>query len=118
MFAHEAPQTFAAAREPLHEEKLGLPPHGYIVSRHELDTHLLDHAEAASARVYRACTATGISRDAGHVRVGIRSQGRHFTLNSRLVVGADGARSIVARSVGLARNDPRLEAGQMLAWQS
>ena len=29
------------------------------------------------------------------------------TLNSRLVVGADGAQSIVARKVGLARNDPR-----------
>jgi geranylgeranyl reductase family protein len=92
---------------PYYEDKLGLPPHGYIVPRHELDTHLLDHAEAASATVYRACAATGINRDAGHVRVGIRNQGGHSTLNSRLVVGADGAQSIVARSVGLARSDPR-----------
>ena len=53
---------------PYYEDKLGLPPHGYIVPRHELDTHLLDHAEAASATVYRACAATGINRDAGHVR--------------------------------------------------
>lgn len=92
---------------PYYHEKLGLPPHGYIIPRHELDTHLLDHAEATSATVYRPCTATGIDRDGGHVRVRVRSEGRDFTLSSRLVVGADGTQSIVARQVGLGGADQR-----------
>src|SRR5258707_12279211 len=40
---------------PYYQQKHGLPPYGYIVPRHELDTHLLDHAQAASATVYQGC---------------------------------------------------------------
>src|SRR5258708_14352476 len=41
------------------------------------------------------------------MRVGVRSGQRDFTLRSRLVVGADGTESIVARSFGLGRTDRR-----------
>lgn len=92
---------------PYYEEKHGLPPLGYIVPRHELDTHLLDRARAASATVYEGCAATEIRREEGFVRVGVRSGRRHFTLSSRLVVGADGTESTVARSFGLSRTDRR-----------
>jgi geranylgeranyl reductase family protein len=92
---------------PYYEEKLGLPPYGYIVPRRELDTHLLSRAEAASATVYRSCMVTGIDRNNGRVRVSVRSGGQNFALNSSLVVGADGTQSIVARSSGLARSDQR-----------
>ena len=92
---------------PYYEGKYGLPPHGYIVPRHELDAHLLDRAQVASATVYEGCAATEIRRESGFVRVGVRNGNRHHTLSARLVVGADGAESTVARSVGLARTDRR-----------
>ena len=44
------------------------------------------------------------------MRVDVRSRLRNFTLISRLVVGADGTESIVARSFGLARSDRRYMA--------
>jgi len=92
---------------PYYEEKQGLRPYGYIVPRHELDAELLDRARAASASVYEGCAATEIGREGGFVRVGVRSKQRHFTLSARLVVGADGAGSTVARSFGLSRTDRR-----------
>jgi geranylgeranyl reductase family protein len=92
---------------PYYEQKHGLPPYGYIVPRHELDTHLLDHAQAASATVYQGCAASEIRREGGFMRVSVHSRQRNFTLSSRLVVGADGTESIVARSFGLARTDRR-----------
>ncbi len=92
---------------PYYQEKHGLPPYGYIVPRHELDTHLLDRACAESATVYEGCAATEIHREGGFIRVGVRSGHRHFTLSSRLVVGADGTESTVAKSFGLARGDRR-----------
>jgi menaquinone-9 beta-reductase len=92
---------------PYYEEKHGLRPYGYIVPRYELDADLLDRAREASASVYEGCTATEISRESGFVRVGVRSGDRQFTLGSRLVVGADGAASTVARSFGLSRTDRR-----------
>ena len=57
---------------PYYQVKHGLPPHGYIVPRHELDTHLLDRARAASATVYEGSAATEIHREGGFVRVGVR----------------------------------------------
>ena len=92
---------------PYYEQRLGLPPYGYIMPRHELDTHLLDHAQAASATVYRGCAVSEIRREGDFMRVDVRSRLRNFTLISRLVVGADGTQSIVARSFGLARSDRR-----------
>lgn len=92
---------------PYYERKHGLPPYGYIVPRHELDTHLLAHAQDASATVYEGCAASEIRRQDGFIRVGVRSGQRNFTLSSRLVVGADGTQSIVARSFGVAQTDRR-----------
>jgi len=92
---------------PFYEEKYGLPPYGYIVPRHELDTHMLDRARAVSAIVYEDCAATEISREGRFIRVGVRSGDRHFALRARLVVGADGTESTVARSFGLLRTDRR-----------
>ena len=75
--------------------------------RRELDAELLDRARAASATAYEGCAATEIRREGGFVRVGARNGSRHHTLSARLVVGADGAESTVAKSVGLSRTDRR-----------
>jgi menaquinone-9 beta-reductase len=92
---------------PFYEARDGLPPYGYIVPRHELDTRLLDCARAASATVYEACAATEISREGQFLLVGVRSGVGHFVLSTRLVVGADGTESTVARAFGLLRTDRR-----------
>jgi menaquinone-9 beta-reductase len=92
---------------PYYEDKHGLPPYGYIVPRHELDTHLLERARTASATVYEGCSATEIRREDGLVQVGVRDGKRDFTLTSRLVVGADGTESIVAKSFELRQTDRR-----------
>src|SRR5258708_38296325 len=67
---------------PYYQQKHGLPPYGSIVPRHELDTHLLDHAQAASATVYQGCAASEIRREGGFMRVSVRSRQRNFTLSS------------------------------------
>jgi geranylgeranyl reductase family protein len=92
---------------PYYEPRLGLPPHGYIVPRSELDTHLLECARSASANVYEGCTVDRVVREGSVVSVGARVDGKRLELRAPLVVGADGTESIVARSFGLERTDPR-----------
>jgi geranylgeranyl reductase family protein len=90
-----------------YEPRLGLPPHGYIVPRSELDTHLLACARDAGAEVHEGATVDRIVRRDASVHVSARRDGGRMELQAPLVVGADGTESIVARSFGLARNDPR-----------
>ncbi len=92
---------------PFYEAKHGLPPHGYIVPRVELDAHLIERANAASATVYEGCAATGVTPERRSLRVELARGKRRQQLRARLVVGADGTRSTVARSFGLSRNDRR-----------
>lgn len=84
-----------------------LPPHGYIVPRDELDTEVLNAARRAGAIVHEDCAATSVARDKGGVIVAARERGASRTFRARIVVGADGAHSIVARDAGLLREDPR-----------
>jgi geranylgeranyl reductase family protein len=92
---------------PYYEGGHGLPTHGYIIPRHELDTVLLRRAEAVSATVFQACTANEVRREDGIMSVHARGAEGDFTLRSRLVIGADGTESTVARSAGLRRTNRR-----------
>lgn len=92
---------------PYYEGGHGLPTHGYIIPRYELDTLLLQRAEAASAQVFQACAATDVRREGALMLVNVRGEKGGFELRSRLVIGADGAESTVARSAGLRRTDRR-----------
>jgi len=92
---------------PYYVEQHGLPSYGYIVPRSELDTELLNCARAASATVYEGCSAKKISHDGRFVQVSVSSDGQRFDLSAPLIVGADGVASIVARSFGQIRDDPR-----------
>lgn len=92
---------------PYYEGGPGLPPHGYILPRHELDTALLACAEAAGAVVRQGRGATGIDVVDGRVRVQAREGRRELALTALLVVGADGVESIVARHAGQKRTDKR-----------
>ena len=80
--------------------------------RYVLDALLADAAVAAGARLVTDTTVTGVLRDAGGRVIGVTARDADGTpreLMARLVVGADGLRSSVARYVGaqvVERHDP------------
>ena len=79
--------------------------HGIALPRETLDGILLDHARAAGAEVRTGVKVTGLLRDGGRVR-GVVANGEEIA--ARVVVGADGLRSIVLRRLGLLARSPRL----------
>ena len=79
---------------PLHDQPV------VMVMRSEFDAFLLDHA---GAEVLQDCDLTGVEED-DH---GVRVQAGARKLHARYLVGADGAASRVAQSLGL-RRDRRL----------
>ncbi len=94
---------------PFYGEKSHLPPHGYIVPREELDTQLLNCARRAGADVHEDCAVTELQREGEYTKVWVRRGGskRRSSFRAPLVVGADGTRSVVARSAGLFHDDWR-----------
>jgi flavin-dependent dehydrogenase len=105
--AYFGPKLAYCGPIPYYENAHGLPAHGYIIPRHELDTRLLDCAGAASARVFQGCAATAAVREDGFVQLSVRQGGRERVLRARLIVGADGAQSLIARAFGQRRDDRR-----------
>jgi geranylgeranyl reductase len=70
-----------------------------MVDREHFDEFLRDRARKAGAHRY-AGTFTGIERDGGQTRVVYRDKvsGNRMSLTAKVVIGADGARSDVARA--------------------
>ena len=84
---------YTGAREP-----------GFAVRRWCLDRALLECARAAGVDVREAVRAHDLVRGDGTVRgVVVESNGVRERLDARLVVAADGRRSVVARKLGLLR---------------
>jgi flavin-dependent dehydrogenase len=82
--------------------------------RHVLDAILVDAAIEAGADVRTGLTVTDVCRDGSGRATGIvanDADGRPVHIRSRFVVGADGLRSGVARSVGAALVDERHRNG-------
>jgi flavin-dependent dehydrogenase len=85
------------------------------IERRRLDAALLDAAQAEGVRFLQT-HVTGLLRDTHgggpHGRVagiaGRDAHGQPVRLHARLVIGADGLRSVVARRMGLVRRRPRL----------
>lgn len=82
------------------------------IRRVTLDAILLDAAVAAGVEARTGTTVTGVVGSAGRV-VGVETTGG--TLRAPLVVGADGARSTVARLVG-AREYHRTAPRRIFLW--
>lgn len=82
---------------------------GVAIARERLDHLLLEHARAAGAVARTGVKVTGLLRD-GHGVAGVRAtaDGRPVEMRGRLVVGADGLRSVVLRRLHLLRRLPRL----------
>ena len=77
---------------------------GFALRRQAFDQVLLDGARAAGAEVREGVRATGLVVEDGTV-AGITCEGDRGpeTIRARLVIGADGRRSVVARRLGLLR---------------
>jgi len=65
---------------------------------------LLAEARAAGALWMPGARFLGLEEHAAHARLTIESEGGKRTLNCRFLIGADGARSRVAKALGLHRN--------------
>ena len=85
----------------------GMPPHGHIIPRHDLDTALLENAERAGALVFQATSVRGVRREKGLMHVATKSGNTAGELIAPVIVGADGVQSVVAQYAGLRRDDKR-----------
>jgi geranylgeranyl reductase family protein len=84
-----------------------LPPHGYIIPRDVLDNVMLTTALKAGAVVRQETYVKGFIANRAGVALAATSDGQAVTYHGRLVVGADGVNSAVARSAGILANDGR-----------
>jgi menaquinone-9 beta-reductase len=84
--------------------------HGLAVRRDLLDATLLDHAAAAGAEARTGWRVLDLLREGARVAgvVAAGPDGARVEITARLVVGADGLRSVVLRRLGLLRRGPRL----------
>jgi 2-polyprenyl-6-methoxyphenol hydroxylase-like FAD-dependent oxidoreductase len=95
-------------------------PAAYAPRRTVLDDLLVDAASAAGVEVREGFTVDEIVVDGGRV-TGVRGRtddGRQLTEHARVVIGADGLRSLVARAVDADEyhERPRLLAGYYAYW--
>ncbi|UOD27502.1 geranylgeranyl reductase family protein [Massilia violaceinigra] len=75
----------------------GMPAHGRVIARKELDQWILERARAAGARVLENTRVQGFASDAGGVSVAVNGPAGPATLRAQALVGADGSSSVVAR---------------------
>jgi 2-polyprenyl-6-methoxyphenol hydroxylase-like FAD-dependent oxidoreductase len=82
----------------------GFRDRGLSVRREVLDAILLDAARAAGARVTEGVRATALLTGGSTVTgVSVLDEAGARDIRARLVIGADGLRSVVARRLGVAR---------------
>lgn len=83
----------------------GFRDSGLALRRTVLDAILLERARAAGARVIEEARVTDVRRDARGRAIGVTALDGDgsFEVNARLVIGADGLRSVVGRRLGLTR---------------
>jgi geranylgeranyl reductase family protein len=87
-----------------------LPSYGYTIQRTELDAAMLQAAVAAGAVVHEQTTIRDLDAGPGGVEVTASRGQRTVRYSAKLIAGADGANSVVARSQGLSMDDPRRTA--------
>jgi menaquinone-9 beta-reductase len=80
---------------------------GFVCARAIFDDLVVQRARRAGAEIRERTEVAGLLRDGQKVTgVQIRSNGRLEDIHAPIVIGADGAYSIVARELGMAQLDP------------
>jgi len=85
----------------------GMPRHGYVVTRHDLDDAVARRAEKAGATLWQEAEAVAPVRDDGVLRGAVvkdKVTGRTEEARATYVVVADGANSRFGRAIGTSRN--------------
>ena len=80
----------------------GTKTQAVAIDRVRWDQTLAEQAQTAGAELVRA-RMINAQRENHHVKLTMQTDGRDWTLTARMVVGADGTHSRVARSLGMAR---------------
>jgi menaquinone-9 beta-reductase len=94
----------------------GVPVHGLSVPRARLDAALLALAVTSGAVVEAGFQVNDVRRDGACLEVHGRLRGGATCLRSRLVIGADGRHSAVARRLGAVRRHPWLDKMALVAY--
>lgn len=94
----------------------GLPSHGLAVPRRELDEILYRRAVEAGAVGRESFRVESFRTTRDGVEVDTMHRGRSYRFTGRMLVGADGASSVVARVADLRVNDPRHTLASMRAY--
>ncbi len=86
-----------------------VPAPGYVITREDFDTVVVDAARASGAEIWENASVTGLVRGAnGRVEgAEVKRNGTVETVRARVVIGADGAYSVVARGLGFDQLDER-----------
>ena len=77
----------------------GLPAHGRVIPRRQLDAWVLDAARQAGATVLEGRKVTAVEQAPGAVTVHGHGAAGPWQLRARLLVGADGSNSVIARAL-------------------
>lgn len=101
---------------PFYAGQTELPQHGYIIPRASLDQRVLESSAEAGAEVRQGCQVLSVERVSGQMVVHYKSSTGEHTVAAPIVVGADGTHSVVARSFGQLRDDPRYMAVSQRAY--
>jgi geranylgeranyl reductase family protein len=82
---------------------------GYVVPRLHLDALLFDRAQAVACRCETGLTVHDLGWQEGRATGigGVNAEGQAVRFRGRVVVGADGFSSVVARRAGLYAHDPQ-----------
>ena len=75
----------------------GLPTHGAVIPRMTLDAWIVSAAQAAGAHLIENCRVKGYTVDGEGVTVNGEQRGVQKSWRARLLIGADGSSSLVAR---------------------
>ncbi|HET7718789.1 MAG TPA: geranylgeranyl reductase family protein [Acidimicrobiales bacterium] len=85
----------------------GLPPYGYVVTRHDLDAMVAERAEKAGAAVWQGTEAVAPLVEGGFVRGAVlkrKEDGTTTEVRARYLVVADGSLSRFGRAIGTSRD--------------
>lgn len=94
----------------------GLRAYGLAIPRVQLDEILVRRAVASGAELREGCRVEGFEVTPRGVEVATRQDGKSLRIEARMVIGADGATSSVARVAGLRMRDPRYTLASIRAY--